>query len=487
MPQQKRRSDEMIEGSSRKRQHTDMATGTADNPVTINDAEKTVLISSHDQRFAEGRQDQSQIGSMMALTQLLTDFENLRHTLTCRVCEKLFYEPFVLSCGHTYCYRCLSTWFSSTRKPSCPNCRVKITQLPAPSYVIKDLVAIFVSRTELLPDGETLQDHETWKREEAEFLAQERDNKDPRKGGLFQGKFNGKISRSLRPVVDPSDNVVRCPHCNWELEDGQCGQCGATFDSESHDVLDGESDSSDSEDASHDPYMDAVDDVDGELDLEDDEAVWYDGELSPGSYDGDSGSSSDDDDQSDDSTSSAEIRRGAMARSERRSRRDVLLPRHIRPSTFSDVLGLFPSDGDEADSGNESAGSLVDFVVDDNVRVQTRSRTRRNRRVIDDDDEEDDSEDEGEDEEEEDEAQEEGHDHTITHEYHFSSQSSSSRSSSGSVQDESHSSVADHSQAYSSQDDSEGEEREFEHSYDGEGMIDADASSSEEEEDESDY
>jgi len=35
---------------------------------------------------------------------LKADFEGLRSLVTCKICIKLLYEPYVTSCGHTYCY-----------------------------------------------------------------------------------------------------------------------------------------------------------------------------------------------------------------------------------------------------------------------------------------------------------------------------------------------------------------------------------------------
>ena len=57
---------------------------------------------------------------------------------------------------------------------------------------------------------------------------QDKANLDPGTGGLFQGRFDP--SRSLLPRYDPSDGVMRCPYCNWEVENGFCNQCGLRFD-----------------------------------------------------------------------------------------------------------------------------------------------------------------------------------------------------------------------------------------------------------------
>jgi hypothetical protein len=38
------------------------------------------------------------------LKSLKTDFDSLRTHLTCKICDRLLYQPYTISCGHTYCY-----------------------------------------------------------------------------------------------------------------------------------------------------------------------------------------------------------------------------------------------------------------------------------------------------------------------------------------------------------------------------------------------
>jgi hypothetical protein len=35
---------------------------------------------------------------------LRTDLDSLRSHLTCKICDRLLYQPYTISCGHTYCY-----------------------------------------------------------------------------------------------------------------------------------------------------------------------------------------------------------------------------------------------------------------------------------------------------------------------------------------------------------------------------------------------
>jgi len=38
------------------------------------------------------------------LKALRTDFDSLRSHLTCKICDRLLYQPYTIACGHTYCY-----------------------------------------------------------------------------------------------------------------------------------------------------------------------------------------------------------------------------------------------------------------------------------------------------------------------------------------------------------------------------------------------
>jgi hypothetical protein len=38
------------------------------------------------------------------LKALKADFDGLRSHLTCKICVRLFYQPYTIACGHTYCY-----------------------------------------------------------------------------------------------------------------------------------------------------------------------------------------------------------------------------------------------------------------------------------------------------------------------------------------------------------------------------------------------
>lgn len=177
------------------------------------------------------------------LTTFQHHVEDMRNLVMCKICLKPLYEPFILACGHTYCYGCLRSWFtgldSRRRKKNCPDCRAIVKLTPAPNYILRDLVHMFISRAELLPEDETTIEHVVGKQTEAELLAADKDGK-----GLFEGIFNIPMGLlgTFGPLHDPSDGVLRCPHCHWELEDGMCNECGFMIDDDYPDFSDDDDD-----------------------------------------------------------------------------------------------------------------------------------------------------------------------------------------------------------------------------------------------------
>ncbi|KAI7528223.1 hypothetical protein KC316_g17808, partial [Hortaea werneckii] len=214
-----------------------------------------------------------------ALKTLHSDISAMRDLVTCQICHRFMYEPYALSCGHTYCYTCLSQWLGSNKKKTCPDCRMVITQQPTPSYIIRELVLVFLSRNELLPDGETSDEHHKSAREEAEIVSKDKANTDSRTGGLFKGIFRHGAG-PLNPIFDPHDRVERCPDCHWEIEDGYCNGCGQPVGEGLSEFDDDDSDMSSS----------GHDDLDHDVDAHDDESVFgarddFDGQDHFGSED----------------------------------------------------------------------------------------------------------------------------------------------------------------------------------------------------------
>lgn len=161
----------------------------------------------------------------LELRTLHTDLDSMRQLITCNICQRFMYEPYALPCGHTYCYSCLAEWMGKNHKKTCPDCRTYVKQEPTPAFLIREMVQIFVNRTQLLPDGETSEEHHQMAREEADIISKDRADTDERQGGLFKGTFSRPSVRTVIAVHDTSDHVDRCPNCLHEVEDGWCLIC----------------------------------------------------------------------------------------------------------------------------------------------------------------------------------------------------------------------------------------------------------------------
>lgn len=139
---------------------------------------------------------------------------------------------------------------------------------------------LFTSRAELLEKGETTAEHRKSQREEAEKLDKDKADPNPRTGGLFRGLFKERIPPP-RPIIDLEDGVLRCPHCNWELEDGDagCERCGYRDDAASVTATteSGVGWTESEENSEMTDYMDEVEDGFGDLDDDFEWNDYYDG------------------------------------------------------------------------------------------------------------------------------------------------------------------------------------------------------------------
>lgn len=199
-----------------------------------------------------------------SLRALHTDMDAMRHLITCKMCYRFLYEPYGLNCGHTYCYSCLAQWMCNSK--TCPDCRAKVKEQPTPTFLVREMVRVFVAKDELLPDGETKEEHAKMAKEEAELVAKDRANEDVALGGLFRGRFRkGSRFHPVNAFRDESDNVWRCPACMNEVEDGRCGQCNLRVHT---DGQDDESEDTDTDDLSSELDGSLEDmDHDGDVDL----------------------------------------------------------------------------------------------------------------------------------------------------------------------------------------------------------------------------
>lgn len=64
--------------------------------------------------------------------------EKISGFLTCTICQEIFDDPYRVTCGHTFCCKCLEKWHKNNiNNPTCPLCRENYE----PDYTGKDLIA----------------------------------------------------------------------------------------------------------------------------------------------------------------------------------------------------------------------------------------------------------------------------------------------------------------------------------------------------------
>ncbi|KAI9851119.1 MAG: hypothetical protein M1838_004454 [Thelocarpon superellum] len=316
-------------------------------------------------------------GRQMMLGAFRADLENLRSKVTCSICVKLLYEPYTLHCGHTFCYTCLCQWFQANKaNKTCPGCRTAIDAQPAPAYLVRDMVEIIINRAELMAPGETAEEHQRWRREEADCV--ERD-KTSRTSGLFRGCFPAR--GPFRALRDDEDGVDRCPECTWELSDGYCHQCEMTFDEEGRLLFrgpDGDGDFSDMADDSDD-----IDSIEIENDLDEHshrlEAFGAEVRRMHAASTLDLEAIDDDDSMDDGDFGTGAFHDDLVSLSHRRR------PARAGGNTLG-VTGLDTMDDDseneddgESESDEEETESMIDFINDsesdkENYRRHTRAR-----------------------------------------------------------------------------------------------------------------
>ncbi|KFY28542.1 hypothetical protein V493_02881 [Pseudogymnoascus sp. VKM F-4281 (FW-2241)] len=166
------------------------------------------------------------------------DLDNIKSLVTCTICDQLLYEPWMLACGHTYCYSCLCNWFLPNRRSkSCPDCRSAVKAMPAPAFVVKQLAEIFVNRVELMPADESTEQHVKRRKEENQAVETDRISDE----GLFKGCFSTARLGNIR--YDEADRMHVCSHCGHEFTGGPlCESCGVDFEGEDEDIRDDFSD-----------------------------------------------------------------------------------------------------------------------------------------------------------------------------------------------------------------------------------------------------
>lgn len=150
---------------------------------------------------------------------------NILHNIECAICLEVMLVPFMCACGHSFCYRCLNSWFEN--KLNCPTCRTELKEPPTLNIHLRDisktLTDVFLDSLENPTAGNILRDARTQQVEEYEKAVKS-------KRALF-----GKSFQLVPMIVDTSDGVPRCGNCHWEAHGSVCLHCGEPIRNPSED------------------------------------------------------------------------------------------------------------------------------------------------------------------------------------------------------------------------------------------------------------
>ena len=185
--------------------------------------------------------------------------ERFKSGLVCTICVDYYCAPYAITCGHAFCYDCLSGWFNtlevghrqeleqeqreerdevqaelddledshsneaavrSRASMTCPICRTKVTSCPVRNLALEQQVRCVVNK---LPSEDD---------RKAYYLRQTRTEamikRDTNDGSL-------QLWAEMFPrgaVRDKEDGVRRCMECLWEIVGSRCVNCGAGFSDE---------------------------------------------------------------------------------------------------------------------------------------------------------------------------------------------------------------------------------------------------------------
>lgn len=126
--------------------------------------------------------------------------------------------PVMTSCGHNYCYDCISNWLNNNNATelTCPQCRTNVSIPPVLNVSLQQLVNTLIDTLDKDKDDTV-----------ALYLARDESVKQYKSDFSKNVLYNNVFGNTAIAVVDDDDGVARCSNCHWEVEGAVCPHCNA--------------------------------------------------------------------------------------------------------------------------------------------------------------------------------------------------------------------------------------------------------------------
>ncbi|ODV69637.1 hypothetical protein HYPBUDRAFT_95687, partial [Hyphopichia burtonii NRRL Y-1933] len=160
--------------------------------------------------------ENSELWGAMGNDKKVSLLDSITDTLECAICSEIMHVPFLASCGHSFCYGCLKSWFEN--KVNCPTCRKDFEYAPVINLQLKQISKnIFQMMLEL-----SKEDTKPRLRHQTSMLEEYEDD-------FANKRLFGDAFKSTLTLIDRSDGVPRCGNCHWEAHGSSCLHCGSRF------------------------------------------------------------------------------------------------------------------------------------------------------------------------------------------------------------------------------------------------------------------
>ncbi|KAI9152610.1 E3 ubiquitin ligase [Blastocladiella emersonii ATCC 22665] len=128
-------------------------------------------------------------------------------SVTCLICRELFTRPYVLACGHAFCFGCIAYWLEQSKR-RCPTCRARVFRRPGFCFALAEIVEVLGGTRVGSIEGDVgVVEHES---------------------DAWEKLFGREVAAGV--VADVEDGVRRCYNCHWEIVGTDCAHCGMQYD-----------------------------------------------------------------------------------------------------------------------------------------------------------------------------------------------------------------------------------------------------------------